>query len=175
MLAAGGAAIGYVLYVRSAGADVRGNSQEFSPADTSALPEGLSPVAWPTFGYDSARLHVAAGSLRAPFRVAWTIKARTLLENPPPIRYGKLSFANNSGTLYALRTATGAVDWSYDSNRCVAASPAVANGVVYEAFLNRPPCNSTRSDIDGRIVAFDAGTGVHGSSLDVCLARAVER
>ena len=159
MLAVGGAAIGYVLYVRSAGADVRGNSQEFVPTDTSALPPGRATIAWPTFGYDAARLHVAAGTLRPPFRVAWTFKARTLVEFPPTIGYGDLYFANNSGMLYALRAGTGAVDWSYDSNRCVAASPAVADGRVYEAFLNRPPCNSTSSDIDGRIVAFDALSG----------------
>jgi outer membrane protein assembly factor BamB len=159
VLAAGGAAIGYVLYVRSAGADVRGNSQEFVPTDTPALPERVSPVAWPTFGYDAARLHVAVGSLRPPFRVDWTFKARTLVEFPPAIGYGDLYFANNSGTLYALRAATGAVDWRYDSHRCVAASPAVAGGIVYEAFLNLPPCNSTRSDIDGRIVAFGAQNG----------------
>jgi len=159
VLAVGGAAIGYVLYVRSAGADVRGNSQEFVTTDTSALPPGHNPIAWPTFGYGSARLHVAGGSLRPPFRVAWTFKARTLVEFPPAIGYGDLYFANNSGTLFALRAGTGALDWSYDSNRCVAASPAVAAGVVYEAFLNRPPCNSTSSDIDGRIVAFDAASG----------------
>jgi outer membrane protein assembly factor BamB len=159
VLAVGGAAIGYVLYVRSAGADVRGNSQEFVPTQTSALPPGRDTIAWPTFGFDAARLHVASGSLRPPFRVDWTFKAHTLVEFPPAIGYGDLYFANNSGTVFALRAATGALDWRYDSNRCVAASPAVAGGVVYEAFLNHPPCNSTRSDIDGRVVAFDAATG----------------
>jgi len=138
---------------------VRGNSQEFTPSDTSALPAGSDPVAWPTFGYDVARLHVGASTLRPPFRVAWTFKARTLVEFPPALGYGDLYVANNSGTLFALRADSGAVDWTYDSHRCVAASPAIANGMVYETFLNRPPCNSTRSDIDGRVVAFDAANG----------------
>jgi len=138
---------------------VRGNTQEFVPNDTSALPVGRDPVAWPTFGYDAARLHVGASTLRPPFRVAWTFRARTLVEFPPALGYGDLYVANNSGTLFALRADSGAVDWTYASHRCVAASPAIANGMVYETFLNRPPCNSTRSDIDGRVVAFDAGNG----------------
>src|SRR5207302_3885251 len=88
LLAVGGAAIGYVLYVRHAGADVRGNTQEFTPNETSSLPGGSDPVTWPTFGYDAARLHVGASTLRPPFRVAWTFKARTLVEFPPALGYG---------------------------------------------------------------------------------------
>jgi outer membrane protein assembly factor BamB len=145
--------------VRQAGADVRGSSQEFVPTDTSALPPGHDPVTWPTFGYDAARLHVSPSTLRPPFRIAWAFKARSLVEYPPALGYGDLYVANNSGTVFALRSVSGALDWSYDSHRCVAASPAIAAGVVYETFLNRPPCNSTRSDIDGRVTAFDASTG----------------
>lgn len=146
--------------MREAGADVRGSSQEFVPQETSAVPPvRQDPIAWPAFGDGAARLHVAAGALRPPFRTVWTFKARTLVEFPPAVGYGRLYLANNSGTVYALRSDSGAIDWSYDSHRCVAASPAIAAGVVYETFLNRPPCNSTRSDIDGRVVAFDARTG----------------
>jgi len=142
---------------------VRGNTQEFvpneTPNETSARTTTHDLVAWPTFGHDSARLHVVSSALRPPFRVAWSFKARTLVEFPPAVGYGDLYFANNSGTLFALRADSGAVDWAYDSHRCVAASPAIEDGVVYEAFLNRPPCNSTGSDIDGRTVAFDAHSG----------------
>jgi outer membrane protein assembly factor BamB len=119
------------------------------------------PVAidWPVFGLDAERLHFLPSTLRPPFRPRWAFRAHSLVEFPPSIAYGRLYVANNTGTLFAIRATTGRLDWHYASGRCVAASPALAHGVVYEAFLNRPPCNSASSNIDGQIVAFDANTG----------------
>ena len=159
LLALVGAAAGYVLYVRSQGADVRGSTTEFVPTETEASPAAPDAPAWPAFGLGSARLHALVSPLGPPFRTVWTFHAHTLVEFPPAIGYGDLYVANNAGRLYAVRTDSGRLDWSYDSGRCVASSPALAGGLVYEAFLNRPPCNSTSSDIDGQVVAFDARTG----------------
>jgi len=162
----GGAAVGYVLYVRERGADVRGSStQEFVPTETQPLSPAPAPgkttpaTDWPMFAFDPRRLHYLASSLRPPFRRRWLFRAGSLVEFPPAIADGRLYVSSNAGVLYALAAATGRVAWSYRSGRCVAASPALAAGLVYEAFLNRPPCNSTRSDIDGELVAFDARTG----------------
>jgi outer membrane protein assembly factor BamB len=166
LLALAGAAAAYVLYVRHEGADVRGSStQEFVPTQTVAPPPPpLTPakpvgIDWPVFGLDAERLHFLPSKLAPPFKQVWAFRAHSLVEFPPSITGGRLFVANNTGTLFAIRAETGKLLWHYDSGRCVAATPALAHGLVYEAFLNRPPCNSTRSDIDGQVVAFDGKTG----------------
>ncbi len=167
LLGLAGAAAGYVLYVRSKGADVRGSStQEFVPTDTAPPPpppptpnKELTTIEWPNFGFDARRLHFLATTLVPPFRQRWIFRAHSLVEFPPAIGYGRLYFANNTGTMFAVTASSGKVAWHYVSGRCVAASPALAGGVAYEAFLNRPPCNSSGSNIDGELIAFDAKTG----------------
>ena len=176
----GGSALGYYLYVKSKSGDIRGSSTvEFiptSPVPTTvpkpppppkpkpgkpAVPVALTRVDWPTFGYDGLRLHYLPSRLKPPFRVEWTFRGRHLLEFPPAVAYGRVFIANNPGTVFAVDAKTGKLAWHYASGRCTAASPAVANGLVYEAFLNRPPCNrspGTRG-IDGEVVALVAKTG----------------
>jgi outer membrane protein assembly factor BamB len=157
-----------VLYVRHAGADVRGSStEEFVPTATEPLPQPPPPppgkvvpaVQWPTFALDAHRQHYLPSRLRPPFEKRWLFRGGSLLEFPPVVGYGRLYVASNAGSLFALRAATGRLAWRYRSGRCVAASPALAGGLVYEAFLNRPPCNSSRSDLDGEIAAFKAESG----------------
>jgi outer membrane protein assembly factor BamB len=165
LLLAGGAA--YYFYVKSEGADVRGSSTvEFVPEPPPRPRPRVPPkreklvVVWPTFGYDAERTRFVPGSpLRPPFRRSWTFRGRTLLEFPPAIAYNRLYLATNAGILFAVDAKTGKGVWHYSSRRCVAASPAVANGIVYESFLNRPPCNTKRKDADGRVIAFDAKSG----------------
>ena len=45
------------------------------------------------------------------------------------------------------------------AHRCTAASPAVDDHTVYMTFLNKPPCNASRSGLDGQVVALNADTG----------------
>lgn len=156
------AAVVVGLRLRSA-EDVRGSStQEFV---TTAAPQPKPPpapgVAWPTWGYANVRDRAAPYAHRPPYRRLWTFRARRLLEFPPAVAYGRLYLTNNSGETFALDAETGRVVWRHAGRRCTAASPAVAGGVVYQAFLNRPPCNSDRSpaELDGEVVAFDARTG----------------
>lgn len=185
-LAGVGAAAGYVLHVRDAGSDVVGSSTvefvvtEPPPATTTGPPAAtttgpppatvparparparpaLPPVVWPTYGFDNRRLRTVPSALRPPFRSAWTFGRRSLLEFPPTLAYGRLTVALNHGDLFSLDARTGAVRWVFPSGRCVAASPAVANRIVYASFLNRPPCNSKAAGIDGEVVAFDALSG----------------
>ncbi len=76
------------------------------------------------------------------------------------IGYGRLFFANNAGGVFAIGAKNGKRAWKYDSHRCVAASPALDRHVVYEAFLNAPPCNrSPNAALTGQVVAFAVGTG----------------
>jgi outer membrane protein assembly factor BamB len=58
--------------------------------------------------------------------------------------------------MFAIEARTGNEKWRYDAKRCTAASPAVANRIVYQVFLNHPPCNAQGSNLDGEIIAFHA-------------------
>src|SRR5947207_15857390 len=105
LLAVGAA---WYLRVKHAARDIHGSSTvEFVP--TPPPPKPKEPgVAWPMYGYDAQRLRVATGiSLAPPFRRVWTFGARSLVEFPPVVAYGRLFFANNSGVLSAIRPKTG--------------------------------------------------------------------
>jgi outer membrane protein assembly factor BamB len=174
----GAAAFGYYLYVKGQSRDIRGSSTvEFVPsAPVPTVPKPvpgpkpgkpppigftLTRVDWPTFGYDALRLHYLPSMLTPPFDVTWTFRALHLLEFPPAVAYGRVYFADNPGTVFAISAQTGRIGWKFTSGRCTAASPAVADGVVYEAFLNNPPCNRSAGTkgLTGEVVALDSKTG----------------
>jgi outer membrane protein assembly factor BamB len=154
---------GFVLYREHQSRDVHGSStEEFV---TTAEPKPPPPptavkIPWPMYGFDAARRRAPAGiHIRPPYRPIWGFRARSLVEFPPVIGYRLLFFANGKGTLFAIRTGRGREVWTYNTNRCTAATPAVADQTVYMTFMNRPPCNTSRSGIDGLVVALDAFTG----------------
>jgi len=160
-------AAGVAVYYRQAGKDVRGSSTvEFVPTAIPKPPtqhaSRTSPLVWPTFGYDVERLHAAPSiDLRPPFRVVWIAGGNSLLEFPPAVAYGRLFLANGSGDVFALSTRTGRRAWTFRSNHCVAASPAVGTylqGTVYEALMGAKPCSTTSSG-GGEVIALAAGTG----------------
>jgi outer membrane protein assembly factor BamB len=159
LLLVAGAILGYVLYKRHEARNIRGSpTEEF--VTTQAKPVQTPEIVWPTYGYDNERVKAVTGfHIRPPYRVQWAFRARKLLEFPPVIAYGKLYVANNSGVIFAIEARTGNEKWRYDSGRCTAASPAVANRLVYQVFLNRPPCNAQGSSLDGEVVAFLARGG----------------
>jgi len=173
-----GAGLSFYLYKKHQGRDIRGSSTvEFVPTETAPAPKpppkpkpgkpaALTRVDWPLYGYDAQRLRYLPSRLRPPFRTEWIFRGRHLLEFPPAVAYGRAYLANNPGVLSAVQTATGRASWRYRSGRCTAASPAVADGVVYMAFLNlrRPgqePCNASPGTpgLNGEVVALDARTG----------------
>jgi outer membrane protein assembly factor BamB len=171
-----GAAAAFYFYERHQSRDIRGSSTvEFVPTEPAPRPipkprpkpglhvsPALTRVDWPTFGYDGRRLRYLPSPLRPPFRVEWTFRAHHLLEFPPAVAYGRVYVANNPGTLFAISAKTGRLGWRFASGRCTAAAPAVASGLVYEAFLNKPPCNRKPGapGIDGEIVALEARRGM---------------
>lgn len=162
LLIVAGAGVAYYLHVRQQARDVKGSSTvEFVPTETVATKPAEPGVAWPTFGHDPERLRFANGvSLAPPFRRVWTFHARNLVEFPPAVAYGRLFFANNVGVMFGIGAANGRKAWSYGSHRCVAASPAVDRHVVFETFLNGPPCNRKPSpSLTGEVIAFAVGTG----------------
>ena len=151
LLAVGAA---WYLHVKHAARDIHGSSTvEFVP--TPPPPKPKEPgVAWPMYGHDGQRLRVATGiSLAPPFRHVWTFGARSLIEFPPVVAYGRLYFANNSGVLFAISAKTGKRAWKYKSERCQAMSPAVDFHTVYATFLNHPPCNASGRH-QGQLIAL---------------------
>lgn len=161
LLVAAGFAAGYVVAKRHQSVDVRGNpTQEFVTTDA-PKPPALPGIAWPMWGFDAVHNRISPYAHRPPYRVLWSFRARQLVEFPPVIAYGRLYFTNNPGVTFAVDAKTGKETWRHRSGRCTASSPAVDGKLVFQAFLNRPPCNSGRSPdvLTGEVVAFDALTG----------------
>jgi len=163
LLVAVGAGAAYVLYKRSQGENIRGNStQEFSTAEktTRAVKHAAKQgIAWPMYGFDQQRTRVGPSRFRPPYHRRWTYHGKSLLEFPPSIGYGRLYFTNNSGTTFALDARSGKRVWRREEHHCTASSPAIADGLVFQTFLNRPPCNASGTNLNGLVVAFGAKKG----------------
>jgi outer membrane protein assembly factor BamB len=159
VVAAGGV---FVWIRKHESRNIHGSSTvEFVPTEPTPKPTNpeLATVPWPTYGHDPERTRFASGvELRPPFRAVWRFRAQSLVEFPPAVAYRRLYFANNAGVFFAVNARTGKRAWRFVSRRCVAASPAVADGRVYMTFLNHPPCNASRVR-DGEVIAFAAGSG----------------
>ena len=112
------------------------------------------------YRFDATRQGNAEKMLvQPPYKPLWFFRAGSLVEFPPAVAYGRLYFANAKGVLFAVETKRVRTVWAYRAHRCTAASPAVDNHTVYMTFLNKPPCNATRSGLDGEVVALNADTG----------------
>lgn len=161
ILLAGTAAAIFVAVRYRQGQDVRGSStEEFVTTEAAPRKPPEPGVFWPTYGFGPQRLRVVDYDHRPPFRVRWRFRARTLVEFPPAIGYGRLYFANNYGRLYAVNARTGKRAWKKDSGRCVASSPAVWEHLVIQTYLNAPPCNrGNEKGLRGLVVARFAGFG----------------
>jgi outer membrane protein assembly factor BamB len=172
VLALGGAAGGYVLYVKHEGRDIHGSATvEFDPtAIPRNLTRGVRPrsvrrpretaeLAWATYGFDRPRLrNVANVTLKPPFRRVWTWHGRALLEFPPAVADGRLYLATFDGRFYSLDARTGRVLWRYASHRCGWASPAVTGRLVIQTFIGRN-CDSPSPGGDGEVIAFVRRSG----------------
>ena len=157
-----GALVGVGLYREHQGRDVRGSStEEFST--TQQQPVARPPTAkirWPMYRFDEARQGDAPKMLvKPPYRPLWFFRAGSLIEFPPAVAYGKLYFANADGVLFAVDISKVKTVWAYRARRCTAATPAIDGHSIYMTFLNKPPCNASRSGIDGQVVALNADTG----------------
>ena len=157
-----GALVGVGLYREHQSRDVRGSStEEFST--TQQQPVARPPTAkirWPMYRFDEARQGDAPKMLvKPPYRPLWFFRAGSLVEFPPAVAYGKLYFANSDGVLFAVDIGKVRTVWAYRARRCTAATPAIDGHSIYMTFLNKPPCNASRSGIDGQVVALNADTG----------------
>ncbi|MFL5955218.1 MAG: PQQ-binding-like beta-propeller repeat protein [Gaiellaceae bacterium] len=162
VLATTGAALAYYLHVQQQARDIKGSSTvEFVTTEAAPPPPKEPGIAWPAYGYDRERQRFASSiSLAPPYRRVWTFRAQSLVEFPPVVGYGRLFFANNAGVMFAIGAKNGKRAWKYDSHRCVASTPALDRHVVYETFMNAPPCNRPPSaSLTGEVIAFSVGTG----------------
>ncbi|HYX88418.1 MAG TPA: PQQ-binding-like beta-propeller repeat protein [Gaiellaceae bacterium] len=156
--------VAFVLVRKHQSRNIRGSpTVEF--VTTNAKPKEPPPggkIRWPMYRFDAPRLGVSEGILaavRPPYRPLWYFRAHSLVEFPPAVGYGRLYFANADGTLFAVDTKRVKPRWIFRAGRCTAATPALDDRTVYMSFMNRPPCNATRSGIDGEVVALNADTG----------------
>lgn len=154
-----GLAVVYLVFLRHTVPTIRGSTTtEYRPAAAPAH-QVEAGVAWPTYGYDEARVRAPLGldDIRPPFRMLWTFHGHSLLEFPPVVGYGAVYLTNFDGRLFALDARTGTTIWSYSSHRCGWASPALAGHVVFETFIGSGECHSSARD--GEVAAFAAHTG----------------
>ena len=116
---------------------------------------------WPTYGYDVQRTHLAPGwrRLRPPYHGLWKLKVRADIEFPPSVAYGKVYVAQQKGRFFAVKARTGKVVWTRHFTRCAAASPTIANGIVYQAYMHKLPCQKHAGGADGFVVAWNARNG----------------
>ena len=166
---AGAVAAGAVLLVAGAGLgllpvrqghqgrDIRGSSTvEFvptQPAPTADSPGPAEAEAGEARGADARRLAdctatTASGSASCRAGCArrsgsWTFRARHLVEFPPRSPTGACTSRPTPGVSPPSRRRPGRRGGT--SGRCIAASPAVADGVVFTVFLNLPTRRATRS------------------------------
>jgi outer membrane protein assembly factor BamB len=153
--------VAFALYRRHEGRNIRGSSTEFVTTQAAPKPPPIaSKIRWPMYRFDPTRQGNAEKMLvEPPYKPLWFFRAGALVEFPPAVGYGKLYFANAKGVLYAVDISHVRTVWAYRAHRCTAASPAVDNHTVYMAFMNTPPCNATRTGLDGEVVALNADTG----------------
>ena len=149
--------------------DVRGSAdREFETTEepgTTRPEEEVDEEPWPLYGLDVARTRNAGDfDHRPPYRRAWAVAAGSLIEFPPVIAYERLYFGTIRGNFLAVEAETGDVVWRKRFGRFMAASPAVADGIVYQPLMNAP--NEERTTAPGYMVALDAETGAERWRFD---------
>lgn len=164
LVAAGVAVAGVVVWKQRHPGSIRGSgSTEFDtteePGSTTVPEKEARTVPWPTYGFDAARTRTPGFDLRPPYRRLWRFDARSLLEFPPVVAYGRLYVGTGGGRFLALDAETGKKVWVRKFGRCMAASPTVGGGVVYQTLMDPAPCRPHRQDADGFLVAMDPETG----------------
>ena len=153
LLAVAGAAAAWWLNNRET-RDIRGSATvEFdtTQAGTTRPEEEVQTEPWPLYGLTPQRTRDAVDFEHSPpFRTAWLYDAKSLLEFPPVIAYGKLYFSNIEGDLVALDAETGKVVWRQELGYKAAASPAVGDGVVYMPLMSKRRHGARADDRGGR-------------------------
>ncbi len=156
---------GWIVAARFATRDIVGEATaEYVPRDpiaieplTSATTRRPDRIAWGLWGAGAQRLRVSPHAHQPPYRARWSFHAESLIEFAPVVGHATVYFANNTGTLFAVRARDGKLRWKYESGRVQAAAPALHDRTVYHAFMYRSEVG--KGDPTGEIVAITALTG----------------
>ncbi|MFQ5426328.1 MAG: PQQ-binding-like beta-propeller repeat protein, partial [Gaiellales bacterium] len=129
--------------------------------DTEAATDSAPALTWPTWGLGPARTRVVPSDvrLRPPFEQLWTLDAGSLIEFPPVVVGTRLYVGTNLERFLAVESDTGEIVWERDFGRCIAASPAVGDGLVYVALMDPSPCKRHDEQAPGFLVALDLESG----------------
>ena len=122
-------------------------------ADEHPADDGFS---WPIYGYSKARTHHLAikRAPRPPYRQAWAVRGKVLLEFSPVLCGRRVYLLKNNGALYAISRNTGRVSWTRKLGSLAAASPACDRGTIYAVLLKR-----FSESGGGRVIAVAAKDG----------------
>ena len=122
-------------------------------ADEHPADDGFS---WPIYGYSKARTHHLAikRAPRPPYRQAWAVRGRVLLEFGPVLCGRRVYLLKNNGALYAISRNTGRVSWTRKLGSLAAASPACDGKTIYAVLLKR-----FSESGGGRVIAVSAKDG----------------
>jgi outer membrane protein assembly factor BamB len=161
-----GTALGTWAWHEDRSRTVRGSSTEefvnkLRPNPKGPKPSPLNEEPWPTYGYDPQRTHLAplAWRLRPPFYGLWKLSAGRSIEFPPSVAYGNLYIPQQKGRFYVVKARSGKRVWVRQFNRCIAASPTIHDGVVYQAVMDSKPCGAHEAGARGFVIAWDAHNG----------------
>ena len=125
------------------------------PAVKKRAPVSIATKPWPLYGYDAQRTHDAPQfKVRPPFKKIWTYRLGNTIEFPPVVGYGLLFVNQYRGRFFAINAATGKKVWRKHFRHCGAASPAVGNGIVYQAYMQPYPCRRYPRTQRGFVVAM---------------------
>ena len=137
------------------------DTNEDTPSATASRPradehpsdDGFS---WPVYGYSKARTHHLAikRAPRPPYRQAWAVRGRVLLEFGPVLCGRRVYLLKNNGALYAISRNTGRVSWTRKLGSLAAASPACDGKTIYAVLLKR-----FSESGGGRVIAVSAKDG----------------
>ena len=133
---------------------------ESTPKTTTARGRARHPAddrfEWPVYGFRKSRTHHLPLRVtpRPPYRQAWALRGKVLLEFAPVLCHRKLFLLKNNGALYAISRLSGRVSWKRRLGTLAAASPACSHGRVYVVLLEH-----SRRPNAGRVVAVSAKTG----------------
>ena len=157
----GGAGVAYYLHVKHESRDIKGSSTIEFVSTQPPPPKPQEPgIAWPIYGHDLEAAAVRDRHLARP-AVPHGLDVPRAEPRRVPAR-GRLRPAvlreQRRRDMFAIGARNGRKAWNYASDRCVAASPAVDRHLVFETFLNTPPCNRPPSPtLTGELIAFHVG------------------
>jgi outer membrane protein assembly factor BamB len=157
-----GVALGAWTWHETRDRDVRGSpTVEFVPTERPKKrpPKQLREEPWPLYGYNVERTRAAPFEIRPPYGGLWNIRTAETIEGPPVVAYGRVFFTDQNGNMRAVKARTGRLVWKRKFKNCAAASAAVADGVVYQPFMQPRPCSNNHPGSRGFIAALDAKTG----------------